>query len=149
MGSSEIGLAVLVTEVSNDLAKNPGRESESGLGLFSLSSAGSEYPHPVTQLPREFPHIRSLGPFQTYCQQIPELRVIEPLLMEDLGYGESSGHSNDDKALLLGPSKQRFDFDETRSGVTVLRPREVHFDLDPPEILWIPGLKKLNLRLSK
>src|SRR5439155_4231033 len=84
MGCPQIGLAVLVAEFGNYLVNQPRCESEPGPRFLSQSNPGSESPHPVTQLPREFSHAGSLGSFKTDCEQITEFGVIEPLLMEDL-----------------------------------------------------------------
>ena len=149
MGSPQVGLAVLATEIANDLTKDPRCQGEPGVGLLHFPLPGSKSPHPVTQLPREFPHARSLGSLQTHGEQIPELGVIEPLLMEDFGGGKSSRHRDDQKPLLFGPLEQRFDVDETRPGASIPRASEMHFDLDPPEILWIPGFEELGFCFSK
>ena len=141
MEGSHVRVAILATELARDLADETLGQSEARVGLLSLPLSSSQNAHPEAQPPSQLPHTRSLCHLETCAQQTVVLDVIQPVLMEDFGDGKGGGNGDKQQAPFLSLPKHGLNLINANFSATVTGQAEAHFDLDPPKVLEVPGLK--------
>jgi len=135
MSGGEVDLQMSVRKPSRNIAEESKSVRVPGLSLSLIADPGSECTYSVAQLPSEFSHPQPLGSLKSLNENVAELEVVHPVIMQDLGNSECSGNTSNHQFMALGLSENPLDVFNGSPRISVLRIQKVEFDLDPPEIL--------------
>ena len=131
MRGRQVHLTMGVRELASDLSQNAKRQGKPVLRQLAITIAKRETPEPGTDSPSRLTRSRLFRKPETSDSQVLEVRVVDPVVGEDLHQDDAPANGNRNRSVRLGFNRRRSDSLQGSARVTAAPGQAVQFDLNP------------------